>query len=276
MESNLAMKREILAVIYGDMAAILGAWKPAEGIIVDPSEGKLEVLFPEGRLSDLSELEGVVDRLKADREIELVAFFRTFDYTREDLLAAEFLWMQIKDYSGLAWVSTPPVVTTRCPECERNTSYVRADGDVIASARAEPSRQIIGCDGLILFDTKIVSHLERLGFDRGMESLPCIITLPKGGNSDRYTFVFSKVDLGPPVVGMEYGDPCPSCGRPEILANRSFRQSFARANWDGSDFCTSRFFGAGFLYVTQRVFRFLDALPPTATKDLIFEPVELV
>jgi len=95
-------------------------------------------------------------------------------------------------------------------------------------------------------------------------------------SNDGSLLAVAIVDLGPPMEGMEYGEKCSTCGSPKIVSNRAFLKGFHRDQWQGADFCTSTFFGNDFLYISQRVFRFLDRLPDEEKEDLVFRPLNLI
>lgn len=269
------MKREIVALVHGDVQALLACWQPPAGVAVDQAHGRAELVFTEGHLADYPALEAAVGRLKSNHEVELAAIFRKFDYTRDDLLAAELLWLRVGQVSGLVLLGEGPVVTARCPQCGYNSESVRPVERVLIAARTPPAGMVLGCDGLVFFDKSLVSQFAERGWDRGLSTLPCAITLPGGATLEQYVFVYSTADLGTPVNGMTYGEPCPSCRRPQVLDNRSFSLSYARGNWDGADFCCSQFVSARSVFISQRVFRLLDALSPCAMSEMSLEPVEL-
>ena len=112
----------------------------------------------------------------------------------------------------------------------------------------------------------------------GLMTMPCLM---KGFNgkilNEDYFVVYSLTDLGLLTGGIKLSDKnCPECGQPEVMENRSFLTTFHRENWHKEDFCTSSFFDNDSLYVSQRIFRFVDSLPESMKENVLFKPIELI
>jgi hypothetical protein len=114
------------------------------------------------------------------------------------------------------------------------------------------------CANMFLFHKDLMEKLESQNYITGLRVVPVFIEIPEQGTLNDWMWVSSTKDLGEPLL------------------HRRFVRGFQRNNWNGEDFCTSSFYDWDSLFVSQRVFECLDALPGEKKGEIEFVPIELV
>lgn len=276
------MKKELLIIVSGEIEKLMQVWKLPEEIeseVKDYGDGdiELELLFSEGQLGLVDGIKSKLDGFRESFNLKTVSMYSSFDFTTEDLQACELLGWQGESNYELELRGVDPLQEERCSGCGAVSSKIVEMDELHYFAHGELKHKVIFAGTLILLEQSILTEIREQGWGESLKSMPCRIEFENGEINRDYSFIYSSCELGPIAGAVEYGESCKECGTPEVIDNRNFVGAvYKREHWQGEDFCSASVIGAETLYVSQRVYQYLDSLPHEVKGNINFVPVELV
>lgn len=242
------MRQIIVAWFEGDLDKLFQRWNIPSGVPHNrESDNKIRITFTNGNINEFYRLE----QLACEAGIEVTATFRASDFSHDECLNAKLLFLQSLCTESLEVVQPMPIT-------EKIKSMQQTDEIIVVSRQPITTQIVLTCTNLLLFHTDLVKSLKQSGIAKGLREISVTMNDPDDNKIGDWVWVTSNSDLGKPVT------------------QRRFIKGFDGKNRNDEDFCFSSHYGPDIVFVSQSVFRFLDALPEDKKGDIYFEPVELL
>jgi hypothetical protein len=247
------MKRSIVTWVKGDIDTLFRKWTIPQGVTCRTRDiDKIILSFPDDYVDDFYHFKEITEEMIINNFIiKIDSTFNAYDFTKEELLTAELLHLRALCQVDLEVIDPKPVGDN--PE-----KVEMADEIKMYSSKSIESQIILTDTNLMFFHEDLVKTMKQNGLGQSLFTVPCTIQIQDKKICEKWLWISSKVDLGNPLI-----------------ENR-FLIGFQRNRWQGEDFCISKFYGSHIAFVSQRIFRFLDALSESTKSGLIFEPIELL